>query len=713
MFETSTVAFGWPGMHTKKLMVPNRSLPSVGRTRMMLEEESASDIDVSFPERADGDGDLSHSDALDTPLHSNQRHGRTNDHVASWSRPEHADLATVRYWFLRPGTTRPPPPPLLHSAAWSPHPQPPRPTNHSSRTMATAAVLHPVPIATEASSSYEHEDELQRSQEDEDPSERVSTPPEDERTVTERADASAPVDETPQDAEDVAAMEMAMDDNAEAMEGCAGIENLGNTCYMAASLQMLGSLLSFMESVRADNNTRENESDLCRTFLDVMERLRKGKTVDIETFKAVIDDRSPLFVGYDQQDAHEFITTLLDLIDSDCKKAGNFKEDKDMPDPSDEDMENEAERMDMETSSEGKHCAEEVAAILSDLSNGSASKRQRVGDVDMEAVENVACNMFPEVPVAPFSALDNEGIGQLIYGPSTERESSSMDATLSISSTEAATSQPRCKLIGGRMNTEGVSWDTFQPTVQESDMSADTPNRIRHRLPHATEPHTGDNQEPNENSKSPVDSHFLMTCRVEMTCDSCKYMRSHEETYSHLSLEIGADSGSVEDGMRRFFAPERLECKCEKCFADTATKTLVITRLPKCLLLHFKRFIVDYNRDYSSLSYRKNRSNVAFEDALSLREDSVLREFLAEDFVLQQEDTNEDVMQYSLRSVVNHIGSSASCGHYTADCKRLDTQTNEYGWYRFNDEHVQPISSSTAVDHAQRTAYLLMYELVL
>mmetsp|Transcript_21305 Transcript_21305/g.28347 ORF Transcript_21305/g.28347 Transcript_21305/m.28347 type:complete len:140 (+) Transcript_21305:286-705(+) len=42
------------------------------------------------------------------------------------------------------------------------------------------------------------------------------------------------------------------------------------------------------------------------------------------------------------------------------------------------------------------------------------------------------------------------------------------------------------------------------------------------------------------------------------------------------------------------------------------------THRPKALLLHLKRFIVDFSPCYTNVSYRKNRSAVEFPQALSL-----------------------------------------------------------------------------------------------
>jgi ubiquitin C-terminal hydrolase len=46
-----------------------------------------------------------------------------------------------------------------------------------------------------------------------------------------------------------------------------------------------------------------------------MGALQSGQTVRPDAFKKAVDERSPLFIGFRQQDAHEFPTTLLDLLD--------------------------------------------------------------------------------------------------------------------------------------------------------------------------------------------------------------------------------------------------------------------------------------------------------------------------------------------------------------------------------------------------------------
>merc|ERR1712150_11624 len=212
---------------------------------------------------------------------------------------------------------------------------------------------------------------------------------------------------------------------------------------------------------------------------------------------------------------------------------------------------------------------------------------------------------------------------------------------------------------------------------------------------------TGENMEDGSSSNkvlSPIEEYLTTDVRVRLTCDSCKYTRTHNEKFWHLSLELDSakdsSSSSVQDGLARFFASEKLELKCEKCFCESATQSMRIVKLPRALLLHFKRFIVEVSSDYSSISYRKNTCPVSFDSCMSVDEShaicdhescfiepsSILSEFLAPDCVVPKRQSqsqmlcchnvNPSLVRYELKSVVNHIGSSASCGHYTADAVR-------------------------------------------
>jgi hypothetical protein len=253
-------------------------------------------------------------------------------------------------------------------------------------------------------------------------------------------------------------------------------------------------------------------------------------------------------------------------------------------------------------------------------------------------------------------------------------------------------------------------------------------------------------------------------------------LRSKEEIYRHLSIDIkngdgkeGVDvKGSVEKSLAHFFQPETREIKCEKCDDGVeASQTLrilkryvgIFDRLhslkttisnlfifvsfdptsPKALLLHLKRFLVEEkinsspegNSDENShpnspqapsyeLIFKKNKAPVAIPANLSLDAFRV-------DSNDKQEQTSSLSGEYSLKSVVHHIGSRASSGHYTADAIRLcekepapgetidvDTGTAkemEERWVMFDDGNsaLTTLERVTENMNRQRNAYMLLY----
>jgi ubiquitin C-terminal hydrolase len=497
--------------------------------------------------------------------------------------------------------------------------------------------------------------------------------------------------------------------SAAASVSLGGLSNLGNTCYMAAALQMLASLDEFVASVQANEPFRDSAEtrELRQAFLDVVQQLKAGKTVRPEAFKEVMDERSPLFVGFRQQDSHEFLTTLLDMLDEDYKRK----------------VEEEKEEEEEGDAGSSQVADEQDQSELSTVCSPVASKKPRTEAFEDEApsMELEEVGSAQESPSGSFSELDVDAIGRLLHGTGASRESLVLPVTtIPPASPTIATGSYR--LIGGRMTPTDVvltpyyseysklKAQTLEPasparsTTSMADASVETEENMDVET---TETSFSSTEEP----FSPVSSYFTTEVRVRLTCNSCRYTRTHVERFLHLSLEIGPDTSSVEDGLRRFFAPENREIKCEKCFCETATQTMEIIKLPSALLLHFKRFIVDVSPDYTSVTYRKNQSAVLFDEELSLNEDlGVLLEFLALDCSSPcSRGRSGPAKKYSLRSVVNHIGSSASCGHYTTDAKRLYSSERE--WTRFNDSYVTRISSKEAIEGSRKTAYMVLYEL--
>lgn len=546
-------------------------------------------------------------------------------------------------------------------------------------------------------------------------------------------------------------------------ENYGGLSNLGNSCYMASALQMVASLDRFTQELEENapvsphgGEEQEQQSCLRKQFLDLMTSLQKGQTIRPSEFKQALDERTPLFIGYSQEDSHEFLTTLFDLLDADYRankeekktdeneeEEGQTKSVSDMEEEEDDSQDNNGATVENEAD-EDEHlqatqrpgddsCTQEL--VSDDMENGtpattsetinkdlqaeeqrqseyeSATKRLRYLEVDDRANDTIQATTSTGLnSVQSFSDLQPDGIEALLH-----------DRPL-VNSTSGAATTPsplRCKLAGGRMASSEANGRVLFCGSDDASMSAATSSR---EVPQQEE--NDDDSSDTPAVISPVESYLQTEVRVRLTCESCKYTRTHLENFLHLSLEIGADSNesvpaSAADGLRKFFAPEKREIKCEKCFCETALQTMEITKLPRALLLHFKRFIVDVSDDYTSISYRKNQSEVLFDESLEV--DGVLSELVADDYSLPKGyicppavDDQEGVAStpaYNIRSVVNHIGSSAACGHYTADALRSYPGEEERRWTRFNDSVVSDISSVEAVSESYRTAYMVMYEI--
>ena len=89
-----------------------------------------------------------------------------------------------------------------------------------------------------------------------------------------------------------------------------GLNNIGNTCFMNSALQLLVNctvLTKFML-----NN--EFESKKLNCYKQFLKDYCSNKVITPNSVKLLVSDQNSIFYGYDQQDAHEFLVFLLDII---------------------------------------------------------------------------------------------------------------------------------------------------------------------------------------------------------------------------------------------------------------------------------------------------------------------------------------------------------------------------------------------------------------
>ncbi|XP_053502859.1 ubiquitin carboxyl-terminal hydrolase 2a isoform X1 [Ictalurus furcatus] len=115
--------------------------------------------------------------------------------------------------------------------------------------------------------------------------------------------------------------------SSKAAQGLVGLKNLGNTCFMNSILQCLSNTHSLRDYCLHNSHRR----DLNRTNTALMEEFAKliqtmwtsssSDAVSPSEFKTQIQRYAPRFVGYNQQDAQEFLRFLLDGLHNEVNRV--------------------------------------------------------------------------------------------------------------------------------------------------------------------------------------------------------------------------------------------------------------------------------------------------------------------------------------------------------------------------------------------------------
>jgi len=596
-----------------------------------------------------------------------------------------------------------------------------------------------------------------------------------------------------------------------------GLVNLGNTCYLNAALQAMMGLPRFCEDLSRPevvkfmlmNNKNKHQSlykalltvavqlhripeqyrGLCLEALELEEdREDSYSSFDVNPMivKEAIDTLTSNFIGYYQQDAHEFLTEVIDRLHDEFEAALKSEEKDGKGLGGDCNLSNAVE-CEMDVDSDEADISVELGAEKSVQRPHSLS----YSEMNLEEIDNLLHpkkkEKVDDSTSTPLKLQENIYQQSTVLNQSTE-DISSEKVNCDLQCSDSIEAQLDI-FDDGKVETCVVKHNTIIPDI---DMKADScdeedefilvqaskelvsnashaSKEVSLELPVRKEVSKEEFKGMSSECNLPTAKHFCTEIDVSLTCDSCSYSRSRKEMYRHLSLDVVCGDNSVatstiEEGLRRFFAPQKLDLKCEKCFCNSATQRMEISRQGDALLLHLKRFEMTMNENFE-VSTKKILKEVEFGDSVDLsyfcsnggfcevgnqkvngmnNSDDLKVERIALEGSFDACDStvstavsdveydtladkkNESLSQkeqkstglYNLRSVIHHIGSTSSCGHYTADAlftpryrgNKVNKSAKNKQWVNFNDSVTRRIRKHEVLD-SQETAYLLMYEL--
>ncbi|KAI2442922.1 ubiquitin-specific protease doa4 [Ophidiomyces ophidiicola] len=224
-----------------------------------------------------------------------------------------------------------------------------------------------------------------------------------------------------------------------------------------------------------------------------------------------------------------------------------------------------------------------------------------------------------------------------------------------------------------------------------------------------------------------ISSLFAGQHASRLRCTTCRRTSTTYEAFYSISVEIPVSgSGDIYQCLRSYCHEEMLSgdevWKCPHCRTEReATKQIILTRAPRFLVFHFKRFSASHSQQARKIHTAVNfpLSGLDMSPFMAQLEPSrpsspqanPNASTLAQTELTPHELATSPPYIYNAYAVVRHLGSTIHEGHYIA----LVRDNNRDCWRKFDDHRVtdfRPGSPRSSDCLQNEQAYLVFYERV-
>jgi ubiquitin carboxyl-terminal hydrolase 8 len=218
-------------------------------------------------------------------------------------------------------------------------------------------------------------------------------------------------------------------------------------------------------------------------------------------------------------------------------------------------------------------------------------------------------------------------------------------------------------------------------------------------------------------SKSLIQDLFAGQHYSKITCLKCGHTSTTYETFFSISVEVPkSGAGDIYSCLKSYCKEELLSGaempKCEKCNKQREhTKRITITRAPRYLVIHFKRFTAKLSKISTPISFPLTKLDLTpfvLPPLSTTERETVARETNDPSFLTRApEESMTPPYLYDAYGVVRHLGGSLGSGHYIAMAKDPGRRC----WRQFNDTVVTDVEADPRVISG-REAYVVFFERV-